>query len=145
MCDDLWAGPPSRHDKLHRGAATIIQLGLGLYARLCLRYGCGDQPVTGGVWPLQAHSKAHQAATRASVNRRADQLGRGESKPKRIPVLIGRQKTTARPAYRTLQPRVLVDVPQRTGIVQRPTPLKAVVGPDAVSYTHLTLPTTPYV
>ena len=59
--------------------------------------------------------------------------GPGESKPKRIPVLIGRQKTTARPAYRTPQPRVLVDVPQRTGIVQRPTPLNAVVGPDELT------------
>jgi len=48
-------------------------------------------------------------------------------------VLIGRQKTTARPAYRTLQPRVLVDVPQRTGIVQRSTPLNAVVGPDELT------------
>ena len=44
-------------------------------------------------------------------------------------MLIGRQKTT----YRTFQPRLLVDVPQRTGIVQRSTPLNAVVGPDELT------------
>jgi len=84
---------------------TVFTLRLWLPARYRRR------AVTTGLGPPGSYKGNHQPSRRSA--------GPGESKPKLIPVLIGRQKTTARPASRAHESRVLVDVPQRTGIVQR--------------------------